>query len=262
MNNFEEAFQETELMAESTLKAAASVNRAAKALQKAAQTGNINRIKRSKEQLKENLSTLSLEVGNTLKTGSFSDDDVPEYMKTHYSEEILSHSREIGLEISEKDGVLISYPSTIQVLHKDGALRIDGKKVSDLRPSRLVSELKRNQEKGSKLNTTRFLEGLFKAYKILSRSDQSTGSSPVVTLQDIYEVFTSLPGVSNEYSKMDFARDVYLIDSGELRRTRDGSTVSFPAARGLAVGRNVIPFVGRDGTPLHYYGIKFTRAPT
>jgi len=260
MQSFEDSFKNTEATAESTLKAAAAVTRAAKALQKAAQVGNINAIKRSNAQLKENQNTLELEINNTVKTWKFSDDDIAEYMKTHYSEEILKHSKDIELSIFQQDGVLISYPSTIQVVPNDRAIRINNKKVSDLRPSKLVSDLKRNQDKGSKLNPARFLEGLFKAYKILVGSDQSTGPSPVVKLQDVYELFTANPGTSSEFTKMDFTRDIYLVDASEVRKTRDGSTVTFPASRGLATGRDIFPFVGQDGTPFNYYGIKFTKA--
>jgi len=260
MKSLEDSFKSTESMAESTIKAAAAVTRAAKALQKAAQVGNINAIKKSNEQLKEYQNTLELEVNNTVKTWKFSDEDIHEYMETHYSEEILKHSNDIDLSIFNQDGVLISYPSTIQVIPNDRAIRINGKKLSDLRPSKLVSDLKRNQNKGSKLNPARFLEGLLKAYKIVIGSDQSTGSWPVVKLQDIYEVFTSIPGSSRDYTKMDFTRDIYLVDASEARQTRDGSTVTFPASRGLATSRDIFPFVGEDGTPVTYYGIKFTRA--
>ena len=259
MQSLEDSFKNTEATAESTIKAAAAVTRAAKALQKAAQVGNINAIKKSNDQLKEYQNTLELEVNNTVKTWGFSDDDIAEYMKTHYSEEILKHSKDIELLIFQQDGSLISYPSIIQVVPNDRSIRINGKKVSDLRPSKLVFDLKRNQDKGSKLNPARFLEGVFKSYKILIGADQSTGPSPVVKLQDIYEIFTSMPGASREYTKMDFTRDIYLVDTSEIRKTRDEYEMTLPNSRGLATGKDIFQFVGQDGTSIYYYGIKFTK---
>src|SRR5437879_1747459 len=51
-------------------------------------------------------------------------------------------------------------------------------------------------------------------------------------LVDIYGLLTLLPGQTREYSRQEFARDIYLLDRSGLTVTRDEQVVSFPASTG------------------------------
>ena len=141
MTNFERAFEDMEESAASTLKSATDLAKLARALQKAAQDGNINAIKRVCSRLGPALGSLRQEVANATETWPFTDEEEENYLKEHYANELYHAAKEKKLSIHERDGRLISYPSIAQILPGDRTVKIDRKKVSTLRPSRLVEFL-------------------------------------------------------------------------------------------------------------------------
>ncbi|MCH7571027.1 MAG: hypothetical protein IH919_10765 [Deltaproteobacteria bacterium] len=264
MTSFEQAFGDTERAAASTLKSATDLAKVARQLHKAAQDGNIGSIKRAAASLTNSLDALRQEVANATGTWPFDDEAEEQYLKDQYAAELSSAATEKGLRIYESDGRLISYPSVIRVLPGEKAIRIDKKKVFAIRPSHLVSILLDNQKKGPRFSQGVFLEALYNAYRFLSEDqrsgrlidDRQVGS--VVPLAKIYEVFTSLPGSNREYDQTDFARDLYFLDEGEIRQTRSGARVTFPASTGTRSARGTFSFVGPDGHVITYYGIQFS----
>jgi len=264
MPSFEQAFNDTENAATSTLKASADLAKLAKQMQKAAQEGNIVAIKRSAEKLNDALGTVRQEVANAVVAWPFRDEEEEQYLKDEYVSELRTAARRKGLEIHERDGQLISYPSILRMLPSERSVRIDRKKVSSIRPSKLAAMLVENQKKRPRFSSERFLEAVHNVYKLLAVEQRSgrlindPQGSPVVSLLRIYEMFTSLPGVNREYGQTDFARDIYFLDSGGIRTTRSGAQVSFPASTGTRGGsRATLSFVGPDGHQAIYYGVQF-----
>lgn len=204
------------------------------------------------------------EVANATATWPFDDEAEEQYLRDQYAAELSSAATEKGLRIYESDGRLISYPSVIRVLSGQKAVRLDKKRVSAIRPSHLVSVLLENQRKRPRFTPGVFLEALYTAYQFFGQDERSgrlinnrqVGS--VVPLAKIYEVFTSLPGSRSEYDQMDFARDLYFLDEGEVRQTKSGARVSFPASTGTRSARGTFSFVGPDGHVITYYGIQFS----
>ena len=84
----------------------------------------------------------------------------------------------------------------------------------------------------------------------------------VITLLRVYSMLTSLPGATLEYTRTDFARDLYLLDTSGLTNTRTGATASFHASTGARSPRaqDIFTFVDSDGRDVQYYGIRFTEA--
>ena len=107
------------------------------------------------------------------------------------------------------------------------------------------------------------MDALFKAYNIISRPQDKGAmfgdgaNAPVVPLESIYEAFTLMPGITREYDRMDFARDIYFLDSGDIRATRSGVQVRFPMSAAARAGRKIFSSVGPDGNLINYYGIQF-----
>ena len=264
MPSFEQAFNSAENVATSTFKASTDLAKLARQMQKASQEGNIAAIKRAAEKLNDSLGTVRQEVANAVAAWPFRDEEEEQYLRDGYVAELRSEASRKGLEIHEKDGQLISYPSILRMLPSERSVRIDRKKVSTIRPSKLVAMLIENQKKRPRFSSDRFLEAVHNAYKLLAVEQRSgrliddPQGSPVVSLMRIYEVFTSLPGINREYSQTDFARDVYFLDSSGIRATKSGAQVSFPASTGTRGGsRATLSFVGPDGHQAIYYGVRF-----
>ena len=262
---FEEMFSDVEARADNTKKAASTLAKNASQLRKAAQDGNINGIRKARERLGQSLNELQKVVATAISTWEFEDAEVASYMTENYADELAQVTKELGFDIFARDGALISYPSTMRLLPAEMALRLDRKKVSNLRPSKLAEILRVNREKSvTTSRQARFLESLYKVYNIVAkaqragRGHETFDLAPVVKLEQIYEMFTSLPSSNRDYDKMDFARDIYFLDAGEIKTTKSGATVSFPTSTGLKSGRGIISFVGRDGNPISYYGIQFS----
>ena len=265
MISFEQAFRDTERAAESAGESARRVGIQARALARAAKTGNIAAIRRAQNGLDDALSALRQEVVNASSSWPFQEDEEEQYLNDHYAEEIRRAAEEQGLDIYERDGRLISHPSIVRVLPRERAVRIDRKRTSTIRPSHLASLLLENQKKSSRYRPGTFLDSLYAVYSDIVSEDSSSrmvkGSGRVIRLVRVYNLLTSLPGSRREYDRTDFARDLYILDSAdqETKTTRRGTVVSFPSSTGTKQrSSDLFTFIGPNGQSVEYYGIQFT----
>ena len=263
MGQFENEFINTDGATVSTLRAINNLALLIKQMQKAGQQGNIAALKKSIERLKETIGIVQTEVQNAGNSWIMTEDEEESYLSNDYSTELQEIGNQHGLQIFERDGAVVSYPSKLVVLPKEKAVRLDGKKVSTIRPSYLVKLLLANQQKKIRSNSAQFLESLYKVYSQLTGSNRSktmlvSAAESVVTLETIYDVLTALPGLSREYDRMDFARDLYFLDHSELRETRNGTKYRMDAGTGAKTGRGTFVFVDQNGVDQKYHSIQFT----
>ena len=266
MTDLEQSFDDVEQAAATALESAAGLIKQARSLQKAAREGNIVRMKRSRTDLDASLSGLMQAVANAVESWTFPDEEQEaRYIEERYSGEFSAVAAEKGLEIHERDGRLISHPSIVRLLPRERAVRIDGKKVSTIRPSYLADLLLKNQKKGSRHRSDAFLESLYAVYADIVHGESSGRLMPddwqrVVPLARLYKLLTSLPGAGRDYDRTDFARDLYRLQADGPTRTRKGASVTFPASSGTRQAkRDLFTFVGPDGQDVVYYGIRFTK---
>ena len=262
--NFEQAFSDTERAADSALKSAGAVNTQARALMRAAKTGNISAVKRAQDGLVEATRTLRQEVDNANSVWPFQEDEEERYLQDGYAGELTAAAQDAGLSIYEQDAALISYPSIVRILPGERAVRIDRKMERGIRPSHLAETLLKNQRKRSGFSPARFLEALYAVYSDIARESESGndmvgGSGRVVPLARIYRLMTSLPGVSRDYGRNDFARDLYAIETEGPSVTRRGYSADFPSSTGTRQRRaDLFEFIAPDGQRITYYGVRFS----
>jgi hypothetical protein len=165
----------------------------------------------------------------------------------------------MGVRVYEQDERLYSYPSLVRVLPEEPAVLIDRARERRLRPSVLVAHLRDLQKRPPRFKPEAFLETLFDAYQVLvaRRGKDLFGEGIVVKLVDVYDLLTLLPGASKEYSKQEFARDVYLLDRSGVIRTRKRYAVSFPGSSGTRSTGGAIRMITERGEEQVYYGIAF-----
>ena len=260
MSSFEQVFGATEAAAAAARESANGVVKQARALEKAAQTGNIASIGRAQRNLQEALEALREPVQEAVSCWRLTDDEVERRLRESYAAELQAAADAQGLEVFERDGLLFSYPCLVRVVPGQQAVRVDRKKVSTIRPGHLVGILLKNREKSSGFPSNRFIECLYKVYCELLKEQRPdlAGAGRVVPLARIYGLITALPGSAREYDRTDFARDLYALESEGPDRTRSGAVVSFPASTGTRRQGDVFSFVGPTGDLVHYYGISFT----
>ena len=162
MNRFEQAFSDTESIAEVTAKSATDLAKLAKELRKAAKEGNIAAIKRTQEKLNAARMALEQAVANAVQSWPFQDHEEEQYLRDGYSAELRRAASERGLEIHERDGRLICHPSIVRILPGDRAVRIDRKQTSSHQAVAPAGSPIRESEKARQIpELGLFLEALY-----------------------------------------------------------------------------------------------------
>jgi hypothetical protein len=114
------------------------------------------------------------------------------------------------------------------------------------------------QAKPARFKPESFLELLYKVWKRCAR-DERKGASGISPLSEIYDLLTLMPGSGRDYTREEFARDLYLLDRSGVNRTRDGYEMSLPASTGTRNAAATFLCIAEDGSEKRYYGIGFAQ---
>jgi len=253
----EAALTSLERDAEATARAAAAATRAIKALQKVVKQGELRKLDAAIGAANQAVKALGQQFANTKDGWSF---DTEGYLSSgEFAKELIECARKQGVNIREQDELLYCYPSLIRVLPGEQCVKIDKAKESRLRPTVLASHLKEVQQRPPRFRAEAFLESLYEAYRRLNPPQKGllTRVGRVVRLLQIYDLLTILPGQSREYTKAEFARDIYLLDRSGVTRTRNGAVVDFPASTGTKTPSATIMVITESGREKTYFGISF-----
>ena len=185
-------------------------------------------------------------------------DEVAYFESGGFTKEVLALGAEERLQAFESDDRILSYPAIVQVVASDTSVMIDKQRDRRVRPSVLVRTLKSLQLKPPKFKAEAFLETLSNAYDLVVASAAGRSGS-VVKLVDLYGVLTLMPGSGRDYTKQEFARDLYLLDQSGVVTTRAGRVLSLPASA-LTRGSARLTTVTRSGEAKLYAGISFEDA--
>ena len=79
----------------------------------------------------------------------------------------------------------------------------------------------------------------------------------VARLADIWAVLTLRPGQGKDYTRPEFARDLYLLDQSGAAQTKSGRALRWHASSGTRTA-GLLTTVARTGQQQRYWGISFT----
>jgi hypothetical protein len=160
----------------------------------------------------------------------------------------------------ERDERLFSFPVLIKVIPAERAVYINKVTEKRLRPSVLVNLLKDIQKKPPRFKPESFIEALHDGYEkaLLLRRRELPLDNSTIPLLEIYELFTLMPGQAKEYSKQEFARDIFLLDRSGVTATKKGARMSLFASTGTKNTGRTLSTVNEHGETKLYYGISFT----
>jgi hypothetical protein len=198
------------------------------------------------------------ELGNVVRAAKAAYDfDEAAYLASGgYAKELLAAAAERGLSMYEEDERLLCYPSIVRVLPGDSAVEVDRRRERRIRPSVLIGLLAARQQRPPKFRYDQFLESLARGYDLvvaLARKKPGT----IVRLVDIWAVLTLLPGQAKEYTRPEFARDLYLLDRNGALQAKDGRVLRFHASSGTRTA-GVLNTVAQSGQRQTYWGVSFT----
>ena len=252
----EGALDTTESALDAALRTAAALTRELKKAKTAAATGQVRELRRSL--------AATAELGDRLgeaAEGARSSYDVDEagYLGSgDYAKELLAVAAERGVAMFEEDDRLLCYPSLLRIVPGDAVVEIDRRRERRLRPSVLIDRLAAAQSRPPRFRAEPFLESLLAGYElVVAREDKKPDA--VVRLDAVWGVLTLLPGQAKDYTKPEFARDLYLLDQSGATVTKSGRSLRWHASTGTR-GAGVLTTVARSGQQQRYWGVSFSEA--
>jgi hypothetical protein len=253
--SLEQALADLEGHAESTVRALMAAVKAAKRAKNTASAGLLRDVQQAIDSAAELAGEAAASAADLRDEWRF---DAGAYFESGgYTKELLVVAEDAGLQAFELDDRILSYPSIVSVSPADTTVVIDKKKDRKVRPSVVVGHLAALQQRPLRFRPQLFIETLAKAYDLVA----TRRPGATVKLVDVYAVLTLLPGLSRDYTKPEFARDLYLLDQSGVTSTKDGRQMTLPASA-LTRGTGVLQTVTRGGQIKVYAGISFDRPTT
>jgi hypothetical protein len=254
MDGLEAALETTQERVDAALKATAAVSRELKKAKTGAERGQLRELRRALS----NAASLAAEASRAAEDahGSFDFDEKEHLESGSYAKELLEAAASHDVAMFEADDRLLCYPSLIKVLPGDAAVEIDRRREKRLRPSVLLGLLAATQARPPRFRPEPFLESLERGYDLV-RSQGNQQGAAVVRLVDVWSVLTLLPGQQREYTRPEFARDLYLLDSSGETTARSGRVLRWHASSGTR-GAGTLTTVAKTGQQQLYWGISFT----
>jgi hypothetical protein len=251
---FESALGTAQASAEAALKSAGSLARELRKAKAAAATGQVRELRRALDAAAGLAAELSAEV-HEVRDG-YDIDEIAYLASGDYAKELLTTAADRGVAMFEEDERLLCYPSILRVAPADSVIEIDRRRERKLRPSVLVGLLAAAQQRPPKFRAEQFLESLASGYDlVVARAGKKPDA--VARLVDIWAVLTLLPGQGKEYTRPEFARDLYLLDQSGSRQAKDGRTLRWHASSGTRT-TGMLTTVARTGQQQRYWGVSFT----
>ncbi len=253
-DGLEAALEATEEQVDAALKASAALTRELKKAKAGAGRGQLRELRRALA----NAASLAVEAsrGAAAAESSFDFDEKDHLASGGYAKELLEAAAAQDVAMFEADERLLCYPSLIKLLPSDAAVEIDRRREKRLRPSVLVGLLAATQSRPPRFRPQPFLESLQRAYDLV-RSEDDQPANAVVRLVDVWKVLTLLPGQQSDYTRPEFARDLYLLDSSGEATAKSGRLLRWHASSGTR-GSGTLATVAKTGQQQLYWGISFT----
>lgn len=253
-DGLEVALTDLEREADGAVRVMAAALKEAKKVKAAAAVGQLRELRTALDGAVRSADQAGVIVRAVRESWTF--DEQAHFASGAYTKEVLALAADEGVHAFESDDRILSYPVIVQISAGDASVLIDKTKDRRTRPSVLVRTLRSLQGRPPKFKAEAFLESLAVAYDFVVAKTGGRGGS-VVKLVDVYGALTVLPGSTREYTKQEFARDLYLLDQSGVVTTKDGRQLRLPASA-LTRGSGVLTTVSRSGQEKVYAGISLS----
>jgi hypothetical protein len=257
-DSLEAALAATEAAAERALAAAGQLTQTLRRLRTAAQVGNLRDLRAMLAAVEQAAERAGEQAASA--AASWTLDEEAYLASGRFTQELLSTAQAAGLQLFERDERLYCYPVLVRVAPGERSVFVDRARERRIRPSALVAHLREVQRKPPRFRPEAFLESLFAAYGYLVQrhGPNALDDGHTEPLVRIYELMTLQPGATRDYSRQEFARDIYLLDRLGVTTTRRGYVVSFPASTGARAASGSVRVVTESGQEKVYYGLAFS----
>ncbi len=249
--SLESSLESLQQHVESSLEATNYQVKRLKKLRAAAMSGDLREISKQLAEVKQTAPTVATQASEL----AFGFDDTG-YFPESFLTELEGAATKLGMTVFARDGKLYCHPLLVRVKSAERAVQIGKKTERGVRPSALAAKLRVLQSKPTRFKPADFLTLLHRAYLHCAGAAESA----VLTLAEIYDVLTLMPGSGRDYTKDDFGGDLYLLDSSGVTRLASGATCRLSASTGTRNASLTFVCIASDGSEKRYYGISFTSA--
>ncbi len=251
--NLEEALQILERDVDGAIRSLGAALKEAKRLKVAAAAGELRTLQQGLDgavRLTDQASAAMVEIrdGWCFDVGGW-------FASGDFTKELLASAADAGVQAFESDDRILSYPVIVSVAAGDTSVMIDKRRERRVRPSVLVRQLEALQQRPPKFKPEPYIASLVAAYDLVVGT-KGLRAGAQVKLVDVHGVLTLLPGAARDYTRQEFARDLYLLDQTGIVETKDGRRMSLPASA-MTRGSGVLTTVARSGQTKVYAGISF-----
>ena len=247
----EAALTRTESQVEAAARVVASLGRELRKARAVAAAGQVRDMRKTLDTIRFVAAEVVEQVDAAV--ASYDVDEAELLSSGAYAKELLAAAEAAGVAMFEDDDRLLCYPSIVRVVPAELALEIDRRRTRGIRPSVVVEQLGKAQRAGPRFKAVPFLASLVGAYDLVV-AGQRKSSGAVVRLLDVYAALTLLPGQGRDYTKAEFARDLYLLDQSATVEGAGGRRLRWAASSGTRQA-GVLTTVTRSGQQQRYWGI-------
>ena len=186
--------------------------------------------------------------------------DGREYMAGgDFAAQLLECCRNLDVDVQGSFPVYEMFPRRVTINPETQDVTVDRKRLSCLRPSKLIGDIKVELDKLSKasFNAPVFAKELAGAYDLAiiksSRKKALSADAPLYVL-DLYEYLTPMKRYKKEYTKHNFAYDLARLYAVDDLKLDDGREIRFDTVRDA---KKAIRILDRNGSEQFITTIRF-----
>lgn len=227
--------------------------RSARRLRKAAQDGAVATFPAAIAAMRQDADRLTEAVGQSAEAPDL---DIPDAFGTGaFLAELAAAAKAADVMLVQRDGRITAYPVVLRLEPRSLAVRIGRKLERRIRPSVLIAELKKLQQRPNRFNARAFLDRMLKAYNILAPQYRG-GEGPLVALGDLHELLTLWPQAAADYPIEEFLCDMLRLNKLPDSRTGRGHRFELGGSTGTKGAKRLSAF-DETGAQHDFYAIRF-----
>ena len=233
--NYEQYYEEATVLAKEIKDKNATETKAVKKMIKCISDGDINALPKQFAAIKDNILDL---VDNLNRLELITEEfDGQEYMSSgDFAKQMLDICNDLDVDVQGSFPVYEMFPCKVTINPDTQDVTVDRKRLSCLRPSKLINDIKSELDKLSKasFNVSNFAKELATAYDLailkMSRKKLKAENSPVY-LSDLYDLLTPMKRYKKEYTRHNFSYDLARLYNDDYNQLDDGRMLRFDSVR-------------------------------
>lgn len=232
---------------------AAGALRSAKRLRKAAQDGAVASFPAAIAAMRQDADRLGEAVAESADAPAL---DIAEaFGNGAFLAELAAAAKAADVMLVQRDGRITAYPVVLRLEPRTQAVRIGNKLERRIRPSVLIAELKKLQQRPNRFNARAFLDRLLKVYNILAPQFRG-GEGPLIALSDLHEVLTLWPQAAADYPVEEFLCDMLRLNKLPDSRSGRGHRFELGGSTGTKSAKRLSAY-DETGAQHDFYAIRF-----